>query len=913
MDTGILQTKLNIPQVRPSLVRRAQLVNYLNTGLSVKLTLVSAPAGYGKSTLVAGWIRDLPLAGSEAQGRQEEPPQFCWLSLDEADNDLVRFLTYLVAALRTARPDAGEFFLETVRSPQLPPVESLMTFLINDLVLAPTPLIIVLDDYHLIKDGRIHQALAFLLDHMPSHLHIVMISRADPMIPLARLRGQGQLVELRQSDLRFSSQEAATFLNQIMGLGLTAEDVAQLNARTEGWIAGLQMAAVSLRQGKDPTGFIQAFSGSHRFVLDYLLEEVLQRQPPHIQEFLLYTAVLDRLAAPLCDYLIADLDLRDAEGEIHQSQEILDYLEGANLFVIPLDDQRGWYRYHRLFADLLRQRLRETDPERIAALEHRAGYWLWQHDLPIEAIRHTLAAGDYPMAAELIEKTAESSLSRSEVSTLITQVQSLPEELVRARVELALYYAWALLLQGAPLEQVEAGLPPVSAFNPRTAAIESLMQAFIAVFRGQLVKAKTLSQQALADLDAGEPYWRSLAAWILGMSYPSMVEQFHDDELTMEEAVRIGKESGNRMVVVSSMCEQAQMLKRQGRLQEAKAMHEQALAQAVDQKGRYLPIAGEALMGLGEIALEWNELETAEDYLNAGLEKTRQWRKVAAIPGFLLLARLRQAQQDTAGADEALQEAWQLARLFDATEYDDLIVAAQQAKTWIQQGRLDLAEAWIESRRLLDPASIDASNQVDAYLQNALRRYEEIILARLLLAQGKPELANDLLAQLLPEVTKWRHKRLLLETQLLQAQSFFALGAVDLALDALQNALATGQPGGFVQLFLDERQPVARLLQAVKPSGPQQQTYIEKLLDSFGPAHPSPPIPQSLVEPLSERELEVLQLIAEGFSNREIALELVVSLPTVKWHTSNIYGKLGVGNRTTAVAKARELRILPLN
>jgi LuxR family maltose regulon positive regulatory protein len=855
--------------------------------------------------LVADWLRHSAAA---------KDFQFCWFSLDESDNDLARFLAYTIAALNTIEPDAALSVVELMGSRQNPPVEALVTLLINDAAQITKPFVLVLDDYHVISSEAVHEAMSFLLDHLPPQMRLIVVSRADPPLPVARLRGQGQLVDVRQNDLRFSVAEAAGFLNHVMHLDLIAEDITLLNKRTEGWVAGLQMAAVSIQERKDSTAFIQAFTGSNRYILDYLLEEVLQRQPEPIQRFLLETAVLNRLTASLCQFMLADGDPVTARSDSPplDAQMILEQLDAANLFVVPLDDQRRWYRYHRLFADLLRQRLQQAYPQRVLVLHRRACQWFWDQNLLSEAFDHALAGQDCVTAVELAEQMAEGLLRRSEIATLINRVQALPIDRVQERPELSLYYAWAHLLNGSSLEMVESCLPQVTG-DGRIDSKAALIYAFLAIFQGDLAKAQALSRQVLAELDAGELFWRGQAAWILSMTYPDVLERPAEGELTMlEQAVQIGQKTGNLMVMVSAICEQAHNLRRQGNLHEAKAHYEQALALAVDKRGRLYPIAGEALMGLGQLALEWNDLQEAEKQLLAGIEKTLLWREIAAFSGYLLLAQLRQVQGDAAGANAIMEEARQLALRFDVSMYDDLIVAAFRARLWIDQGELDEAARWAEERGLLDgrPAI-----QAGAGYQEALRCYEEIVLARLWLVQGQTEAALALLDKNLPPIEAWGRVRLVIETQLLRAQAFLKMDDLQAAVDVLDQALTLGEPGDHIRVFIDEGEPIARLLARLKRDGHGKQLYIDKLLagtphSSFATHHS---LSQPLIEPLSERELEVLQLIAEGLSNREIAQRLVLSLPTVKWHSSNIYGKLGVKNRTTAVARARELDILPIN
>ena len=939
MNEGLLQTKLQIPQERPSLVLRPRLFEKLNAGLSGAVTLVAAPAGFGKTTLIAEWVRH----AARFPGAAVMPP-VAWLSLDEQDNDPARFMAYLIAALGETQTlaslldDVGalrEALLPAMlQGPRTPAPESIITPLINAISRAPQPFLLVLDDYHVIKEQQIHDVMAFLLGHLPPSLHLVLCSRADPPLPMARLRGQGALNELRQGDLCFAAAETRELLNEQLGLGLTAEDLDRLNRRTEGWAAGLQLAALSLRQQEDPAAFIHAFSGSNRYILDYLMEEVLARQSPAIQQFLLFTSVLERLTASLCAHLLAAVpgeDSRDASPSQVQARAgsgtmtaptggegdmtPLGFLDAANLFIVPLDDQRHWYRYHRLFADLLRQRLRQTTPHLIPLLHARARDWYWQEGWSAEAVAHALQAGDDEKATRMVEEAAEAALQKSQVQTVLRWIQALPGAQVRERWRLSVYKAWALFLSGAPVEEIEECLPQTSGEAGELFPAAVLMQAFLAAMRGQMQQARKKAQQALDAFSPQDRFWRSMAYWVLSISYHS-AGTAHDptavspeEELTWEEAARAAQESGNLLAMVSVVCEQGHMHKRHGRLHEARDIFAQALATATPTGERPLPIAGEALMGMAEIDLEWNKLDSAEALLVEGLALTREWREVAALPGCFQLARLRQAQGDRESANAALRVAARLAVLFDATELDDVIVAAYEARLWIMQGRPNLAHAWVVERGLTGTGPGPESDEP----YDALRSFEELILSRLWLAQGELDAAVQLQDRLLSIFNGWQHTRLAIETLLLRAQAHAAFGEMDQALSDLQEALILGEPGDFVRTFLDEGEPILRLLGSLRGQEQVSQAYVERLFEAAGVAVASQTAarPQPLIEPLSARELEILQLIAEGLSNREIGQRLFLSLPTVKWHAGNIYGKLGVKNRTTAVAKARELDILP--
>jgi LuxR family maltose regulon positive regulatory protein len=888
MTTPLLTTKFHIPHVRPQLVSRPRLTERLNAGLQRKLTLISAPAGFGKTTLVSEWVRqvDVPVA---------------WLSLEESDNDPKRFLSYFVAALQTIDKDIGEDVVDALQSAQLPSMERVVTALINQVSALPHGLALVLDDYHLITAQPIHQALAFLLDHLPVSVHLVITTRADPPVPIARLRGRGQLLELRQTDLRFGPAEAAEFLNRVMGLELSANDVSALASRTEGWIAGLQMAAVSMQGREDASSFVRALTGSNRYIMDYLLEEVLARQPQAVQTFLLQTSILKRLCGPLCDAVTGG----------QESQTILETLERTNLFVVPLDDQRAWYRYHRLFADLLRQQLLRTVPDIIPALHRQASQWLEQNGWVAEAIDHALSAQDFLRAAELIQRVAQATVMRSEFTTFMRWMERLPEEFVVDRPSLNIYRAWGLLLTGRWLEVTrcyshdqgtEAGL-----VSRRLAP----MRALIAMFRGQLPDAVELSRQALEGLPESDLFLRSVAAWNLGLSRLAEGD-IRAGKQSLEEVVQMSQQMGNVLVVVMALCSLAAQCKRQGQLGEAKELNERALGLAADHRGHRLPAASEPLMALGELWREWNDLPTATRFVTDGIELTRQWAPTSALDGYLTLARVCQAQGDLNGVRDAISHAQQLAVQFDATDLDDVMVALLQGRLWIAQGNIEAAQRLAEQHEFdKDAGWVEREGAVFAL--SRMRKYRHLLLARLRLAQHRPSDALVLLEPILSAMERQGRTHLMIEILNLIGLAHHAQDDTDRALAALERSLTLAKPGGYVRSFVDEGVSMASLLYEAAARGIAPR-YTGKLLAAF-PAEEAVAAfhgaSAEMIEPLTDRELQVLRLVAEGCSNQEIAERLFLSLPTVKWHTGNIYGKLAVKNRTQAVARARALAILP--
>jgi LuxR family maltose regulon positive regulatory protein len=883
-----------VPRPRSNWIPRPRLLQRLDHGLTARpglsspqLTLVSAPAGYGKTTLLASWIA------------QAERP-VAWLSLDEGDDDPACFLAYLTAALETLpgflAPD-GRDDLEVSG-------EARLTVLVNRVTRLVEPAILVLDDFHRVTAPTVVGYVAYLLDHLPSTLCIVIATRADPPLPIARLRAGGQLTEIRQADLRFTPAEAAAFLHHALDLDLTQEQVAALADRTEGWIAGLHMAAASLRHREDVGSFITSFAGSHRYVMDYLLEEVLGRQPAEVQRFLLRTSILDRLSAPLCDAVLLD---PPPTG----SQSVLEDLEQANLFITPLDDHRIWYRYHRLFADLLRRQLSQRHPDVIPELHARASRWYEDQALLPDSIDHALNAGDFERSAMLIERVIEPLIKRSELMTLRNWLGALPEEVLHRRPQLCAYHAWLLLLAGEPVRRVDARIAALREHVGCDSGQLKAVQALVSISQGRIDGVAMLADQALQTLTREDGFWYSVAAWLQDLLRMSDGDLRDEDGEPLRHMVDAHLGGENVLLCVIGLCNVGELRIKQGRLREAQGVFERALSRAEDAAGERLPIAGEPLTWLGELARERNDLAAAERYLADGLELVRQWGPVAAIEGYTALARLQQAQGDRAGADEALDEASRLAVSFDATEMDDHLVALARARIAALRGDFEAVERWATSRGLdsIDPDDL----QIDVTIELHLRKYELVVLGLARILEGRPRVALTFLDPLLAYVTEKGRWGLGIEILALQAVALQMVGERERALSRLERALSRAEPERYARLFIDMGDPMAQLLYRAAQAGLCPE-YAGRLLAAFpqpSVAEPADQPRQPLIEPLSDRELEVLASIAEGLTNQETAQRLCISERTVKWHASNIYGKLQVGNRTEAVARARSLGILP--
>jgi LuxR family maltose regulon positive regulatory protein len=949
------------------LVSRPRLVERLNAGLDRKLTLVSAPAGFGKTTLISEWIasrrRGVPRsnragtrggapAGASTADEASVPLQVAWLSLDEGDNDPTRFWTYFIAALQTVEANLGTGAFSVLQSPQPPPSQVIPTTLINEIAALSAQVVIVLDDYHLLAYGKaagdagtsqaIHDALAFLLRRLPPQLHLVIVTREDPLLPLARLRARGQLTELRAADLRFTPSEAAEFLNTVMGLALSAPDIAALETRTEGWIAGLQLAALAIqgaldRQGSlDTTGFIQSFTGSHRFVLDYLVGEVLEQQPEDVQAFLQQTCFLDRLTGPLCDAVqFGGAELQSSSGGTASGKATLERLERANLFIVPLDGERRWYRYHHLFADLLRQRLRQDQLEQLPALHRRASEWCERSGLTDEAIEYALRGKLFERAADLIERAADANWQGGEHIKLQRWLAGLPAELVSSRPFLCIYHAWGLFVGGQHDAAEQRLRAAESALNARAAGPvapsapgqgrrpgspadvvrgrAAAFRAFMATYHGDTPRMLEHSRRALECLPEQDLSWRIIASIALADAhlYQGEYAAAHRARL---ETLEASKATGNVYLVMTSSLRLATILREQGQLPRVIETCQQQLQLARANGLSQSASVGWLLALWGEVLAERNELDEALDKVRRGLDVAQRGGDIAIL-GLcsLCLVRVLFSRGELAGATEIVQKLERLARQYAAPPWMTSETAAWQARIWLAQDKPSAASRWARDRGL----GVDGT-------PSYLNELEYRVLVRILFAQRQLADAVRLLRRLLAIAETGDRTSAAIEVLILQALAYQAQEDSDRAIAALEQALALGEPGGFCRIFVDEGPPMARLLYVVARRGTKPD-YAGKLLAAF-PAAPSDlsfrpsagtEISKSeirkseIIEPLSERELEVLQLIAEGLTNPEIAARLYLSLNTVKAHTRNIYGKLGVHSRTQATSRARALGVLP--
>jgi ATP/maltotriose-dependent transcriptional regulator MalT len=881
MPTPILATKLYIPRPRPNAVSRPHLIERLNEGLHCKLTLISAPAGFGKTTLVSAWVASIER-------------QVAWLSLDEGENDPARFLTYLVAALQTIAPHIGEGLLGALQS-ALPPPEAILTSLLNEISAIPDHFILVLDDYHVLDAKPIDHALTYLVEHLPPQMHLVIATREDPHLPLARLRARGHLTEVRTADLRFTPSEAAAFLTQVMGLPLSAQDIAALERHTEGWIAGLQFAALSMQGHEDATSFIRSFTGSHRFVLDYLVEEVLGQQSERVQRFLLCTSILDRMSGPLCDAVVLDPS--------SSGQAILEYLEHANLFIIPLDDERRWYRYHQLFADLLRLRLHQSiassqaeAQSQVNELYLRASLWYEDHGLSLEAFHHAAAAHDVERAARLVEGEGMPLLFRGAVTPVLHWLESLPKTALDARPSLWVMYASALTMTGIlsgveeKLQAAEAAMQGTEPDDTTKDVVGQIaaIRAMLAVPANKLETIIAQSHRALEYLHPSNLASRTSTLWTLGFASFLQGDRARARQ-AYTEAISLSQAADNFILYIGATIGLGTIQEADTQLYLAAETYRRVLHLAGDLPQ---PPACEAHLGLAHVLYEWNDLDEAWQHGQQSVHLARQLENTdKCIAGEVVLARLQLAQGDVAGAAALLAEASLSARQHNLVFRMPEVVAAH-VLTLLRQGNLAAAAHLAQTHGL--PLS----------------------QARVHLAQGDTSAA---LAALSPrreqvEAKGWQDERL--KVMVLQAVALQAHGEQDKAVHLLCDALALAEPGGFIRLFVDEGRPMAHLLSEAEALG-MVPDYLGKLLAVFeaeeqnSEAASYRPTPaQPLIEPLSRREVEVLQLMAQGLSNQEISERLVLALDTVKGHNKKIFGKLQVQRRTEAVARARELGLL---
>ena len=935
----ILATKLFVPRVRPTLLPRPRLLAQLAAALAGPLTLLSAPAGFGKTTLLAAW-RATP-SGSAVP--------LAWVSLDAADDDPVRFWSYVIIALDALQPGIAAMALPALQSVQAPPIEAVLTGVLNALSTLPADAMLVLDDYHILQSVAIHTGLTFLVEHLPVQAHLVIATREDPPLPLARLRARGQLTELRAADLRLTPDEAARFLTGVMGLPLTADEVIALDARTEGWIAGLHLAALAMRDRSDLADFIALFTGSNRFILDYLASEVLDRLPPHLHMFVVHSSILDRMCGPLCDAVMGDqrpavvhaptehetvLAGSQPPATSHQpnGERLLAELERMNLFLVPLDHERHWYRYHHLFADVLRERLlRRLGQETVARLHGRASVWYERHALVTEAIHHALRAADGERAAHLIEQYGLRIIVDGQLQTVLGWLSALPETLVRARPMLCILHAFALVFT-SQLEAAEARVQDAErSVQPDTPPDQvdfirgyaASVRANSVRYRGDLASCVACGQQVLRLLPETEVVPRTVA-----MLHAARAFRVNGDVTEVNERLAVAvvapiRASTNVLGLLAAVTNLARLQVLQGRRRAAAATYREA-AQIAAGPEEVLLVEGPAYyVGMGELLREWNDLDAAEGHLAQAMAQLTGMLAVDAEDltlGYLALARLQHARGDYAVAHATLDTFTDLARRRGFVTHLGARGAAVHAQLALAEGNLASAISWADADGL--SATDDLSFPREA---------EYLILARVWIARAASGSVGSLLMdalhlldRLLAEATAKARMDSVVEILIVRALALWAQGTRRGALATIARALTLAVPEGYIRRFVDEGPSMAELLQAAAARGIAPD-YVTRLLAAFevrlqaGDVQRETPVlaagrhtsaAPNLTESLSDRELDVLQLVAAGRSNQEIAETLVIAVSTVKKHINNIYGKLEVQSRTQALVRARALNLL---
>jgi len=898
-----LTTKLYLPPARHTLVDRPVLLDRLKEGLQGRLTLVSAPAGFGKTSLVAAW-------------RKECETPLAWISLDEEDNEPRRFLDYLIGALQMVDEDLGDDSAELLRRSTTPPLKVVLTSLLNEINAYDKEFVVAFDDYHVITEHDIHEALSFLIERLAPHAHALIATRSDPPFPLGRLRARGELKELRASDLRFGTSEATAFLNDVMNLELTSSDVAALEERTEGWIAGLQLSALTLQGRENRSELVKEFAGDNRFVLDYLLEEVLNCQTEQVQDFLLRTSVLTRLNGSLCDALTED----------QSGHGMLEQLERANLFLIRLDGRGEWFRYHHLFADLLRLKLKQKQPSAINKLQIKASQWCEKNNLAEEAINYALAAQAWDRALDLIEPISFLVISHGGFDRLKYWVEAIPESAFKTRPALFPFYIPTLLYR-EEYDKLERYLQIVEAVEPeplrqRMTSFVWSTRSLVASARNQPERAEECSRKAAEFLPPDDAMQRAVvmqtrvrSATVRGQ--PKEVEEI------LSVALPVYHQAGHLIFQIWGRTGLGLVRIMQGRLRDAV----EALQSALQFSREHLNTRPETLLYshafLCDIHREWNDLETAKTYLNEALSIIRQTGRecyMASVTEMLkALALMLDLCDDRVQADALIDKALQRSRRC-ANEVSANQLEALKAHMVLRRGgNTSLVNRWAET------SGLSADDEPDY-----LKEVQQLVFARWLIATGKAKQAVPLLSRLLAAAQSATRLRSALEIFILQAIAQQSLSNEAEAIKALEKAVTAGQPESFIRTVVDEGEPVSKLLlELLKQKGKRWETekpellrYVVKLKDSFGPSAAVPvarmaaateteALPWWYVEdPLSERELEVLQHVARGLSNQEIADKLFLSAGTVKRHMSNIYQKLDVHSRTQALERARSLKVL---
>jgi LuxR family maltose regulon positive regulatory protein len=852
-------------------MRRGALLQLLENELSVekRLVLVSAPAGYGKTTLIIDWLQNVS--------------QTCWVSLEKSDNDPRVFLSYLIASLQKAFPGIGEQASGFVGSPQLPPLDVILLSILNDLAGIEGKCIIVLDDYHAIHTTAIHEAITFLLDHLPAKKHVVITTRSDPALPLHRYRSRGQMIEIRASDLRFSLEEVSSYMTSIAGVALSQTAIAVLEQRTEGWAAGLQMAAISLRGKKDKDQFIRSLTGTHRYILDYLMEEVMTNQPEDIQRFLIQSAILDRLCAPLCSALTTI--------EEETSQKILQSLEQENLFIVPLDDERYWYRYHHLFQDLLVMRLKQSQPDQVSQLHTRAASWYEQNGCTSDAVQHYIEGAEFEHAAELVEQHTVQLFGQGKLDQLVSWIEKLPVALTARRPWLSVYQAWALAFAGKIAEAsqlIEAAKYGIDVSNLSPQAKESLefeiraIRGVLSAMSGDYREALALTDLIDKEIPSDRRFARSAMFWSLGFAWRAHGQL--DRAITaFQRMLDLGRQINNLWTLATGFADLGMVLRQSGRLKEAEAVFRKGLL-TIEQAGTSgLGFVGRLESFLANVLCEQDKLVEAEQLIVASISHNQLWNNPNHLAyAYLTEARIRFAKGDS-GSEHALKRAEEIAIHAPVVPSLRAGIEALRVRFWLAQGLFTEVDRWTERHKLSDedPRNIEV---FDTYMLAHLR---------IAIAQENWPAARQYLERLEKNADAGGRVNTLIETLTLKAL------AAPNRVTALERALQLGVPEGYRRVFLDEGKQLQKLLKALRGRSPLAGALIRDASTKRGPD-----------AVLTAREQEILRAMAEGLSNKEIGQKLYISAGTVKAHSSAIYRKLETANRTEAIARAKDLGLI---
>ena len=925
----LLATKFFVPSSSHPLIARPQLTTLLNHSLRRKLTLVSAPAGFGKTTLLSSWVQSFPQMKPQA-------PLVAWVSLDEDDNEPALFWTYALTALDAVQPGLCTqllTYLQTQQAPK-PPLRNVLQALINSLASRSEQFLLVLDDYHVITQPEVHQSLTYLVEHLPPQLRIILATRADPPLPLSLLRARGEVLEVRTNQLRCIDKEVMAFFKEVMSFPLPADIIQEVTARTEGWLVGLQLLGLSLQRHTNPGDLLDEVNGSQRYILDYLMEEVLRRLPLSVQTFLLRTSILERLSAPLCDAML----------ELRGSQECLEFLERANVFVVPLDGQRRWYRYHGLFAQALRSRLEQTEGQAVSALHLRASRWYAEQGFLTEAIRHAMSAHDWPRAADLIQQEYTSVWGNHEHAMVRGWLEKLPVEVLRVRPRLCLAYAKTLFMV-APYITIErwlhdaeralratgatsttqsaetgAHLPP---HGPEWENLLGEIAAYRAIITGYYLgegqSTLAFCQEALAHLPEQNLVVRAEIAYAQSLAYHSrgdIVAAIH----STREATALAQAAGNISSTILYTSRTAYSLLLHGKLHDMVQVAEHAAALGTTPVGLPHAMVGSAYIYHADVLREWNRLDEALELVLQAVRLSEQTETIVTLYlGYTVLMRVYLARGEMEAARSAFQHAEEaLAKTYYVPYRRDVYVIVYWMQFWLASGELDRATHWAE----------ELAQQTNVPSPLARER-QQVARSRLLLAQKRPTEALLLLEPLQVDAQRQERVSHVIEMKVLQALAYQMRQQEQEARSALALAVRLAEPEGYIRRFVDEGAPMELLLSQLREQERKQgpTPYLDSLLAAFAPSprhekvevrrvsgtgHPPRDEPTSaLLEPLSERELEVLRLLEQGASNQEIAQCLVLALSTVKSHVRTILAKLEASNRTQAVKRARTLGLLP--